>query len=104
MNTQHEEVATFLSTWDAAEMSGDASALGDALADNFTAFGPLDVALSKEDWLERHTTGALKYATFALEELELRPYDGVAVATAGQTGTGTYNGHPVPSELRVTIV
>jgi ketosteroid isomerase-like protein len=104
MNTQHDEVATFLSTWEAAEMSGDASALGTALADDFTAFGPLGFALSKEDWLERHKSGALKYETFALEELELRPYDSVAVATARQTGTGTYNGHPVPSELRVTIV
>lgn len=104
MSPQDEEVATFLSTWEATEMSGDASALGEALADDFTAFGPLGFALSKEDWLERHTTGALKYETFSLEELELRPYGGVAVATARQTGTGTYNGHPVPSELRATIV
>ena len=29
---------------------------------------------------------------------------GVAVATARQTGTGTYNDYPVPSGLRVTIV
>jgi ketosteroid isomerase-like protein len=104
MNTQHDEIATSLSTWEAAEMSGDTSALGEALADDFTAFGPMGFALSKEDWLARHKAGALKYETFALEELVLRPYGGVAVATARQTGTGTYNGHPVPSELRVTIV
>lgn len=36
MNTQHDEVATFLSTWEAAEMSGDAGALGEALAGDFT--------------------------------------------------------------------
>jgi hypothetical protein len=85
-------------------MSGDAKAIGDVLAADFTAFGPLGFALSKKDWLERHKAGALKYEMFALEELEFRRYDGVAVATARQTGTGTYNGHPVPSELRVTIV
>jgi hypothetical protein len=46
MNTQHDEVATFLSTWTAAEMSGDVNAIGDVLADDFTAFGPLGFALS----------------------------------------------------------
>src|SRR5918998_6920985 len=73
MTTQPDDVTTFLSTWQAAEPSGDATALGEALDDDFTAFGPLGFALSKEDWLERHTTGALKYETFALTELELRP-------------------------------
>jgi ketosteroid isomerase-like protein len=104
MNTQHDEVATVLSTWTAAEMSGDANTIGELLADDFTAFGPLGFALSKKDWLERHKAGALEYETFALEELEFRRYDGVAVATARETGTCTYNGHPVPGELRVTIV
>lgn len=104
MNTTHDAVATFLSTWEAAEMSGDAGALRQALADDFTAFGPLGFALSRQDRLEPHETGALQYETFALDELELRRYDGVAVATARQTGAGTSNGHPVPSEFRVTIV
>jgi ketosteroid isomerase-like protein len=104
MSAQHDEIATFLSTWTQAETSGDEVALNAALADDFTAFGPLGFALSKEDWLERHKGGALKYKTFAFNELEIRPYDRVAVATARQSATGTYNGHPVPSELRVTIV
>ncbi len=104
MHIEPDEVAAFLATWEEAETSGDAAALGEALADDFTAFGPLGFALSREEWLGRHETGALKYEAFALEDLELRRYDGVAVATARQTGTGTYNGHPVPSELRVTIV
>jgi ketosteroid isomerase-like protein len=104
MSPQHDEIAAFLSTWTAAEMNGDAGALGEVLADDFIAFGPLGFALSKRDWLERHRAGALKYETFALEELEIRPHDGVAVATARQSATGTYNGHPVPSDLRVTIV
>jgi ketosteroid isomerase-like protein len=104
MNTQQDEVAPVLSRWTTAEISGDANAIADVLADDFTAFGPLGFPLSKEDWLQRHKAGALKYETFALEELEFRPYDGAAVATARQIGTGTYNGHPVPSELRVTIV
>jgi hypothetical protein len=64
---QHDEVATVLSTWTTAEMSGDANAIGDVLADDFTAFGPPGFALSKKDWLERHKAGALEYETFALE-------------------------------------
>lgn len=104
MNTRDDDIARFLSSWKAAEVSGDASGLEVALADDFSAIGPLGFAVSKEDWLERHTTGALKYETFALEELELRPYESVAVATARPTGKGTYNGHPVPSELRSTLV
>src|ERR671917_786274 len=88
MTTQPDDVTTFLSTWQAAEPSGDATALGEALDDDFTAFGPLGFALSKEDLLERHTTGALKYETFALTELELRP------TTASRLhGTPDRNGH-----------
>src|SRR5918997_5391473 len=88
MTTQPDDVTTFLSTWQAAEPSGDATALGEALDDDFTAFGPLGFALSKEDWLERHTTGAMKYETFALTELELR------TTTASRLhGTPDRNGH-----------
>lgn len=104
MSTQQSDITAFLSTWTEAETNGNADALERALADDFIAFGPLGFALSKKDWLERHAEGSLKYEAFGLEELELRPFDGVAVATARQTGTGTYNGHPVPSELRVTLV
>jgi ketosteroid isomerase-like protein len=89
MSSQHDEIATFLSAWATAETSGDAGALRDALADDFTAFGPLGFALSKEDWLGRQRDRALRYETFAHEELELRPYDGTVVATARPTATGT---------------
>jgi ketosteroid isomerase-like protein len=104
MNNRHEGITAFLSGWTAAEVSGDTTALHDSLADDFTAVGPLGFTLSKQDWLARHATGALKYETFELDKLQLRRYGDVAVATALQHGQGTYQGNTVPSTLRVTLV
>jgi ketosteroid isomerase-like protein len=104
MNNQHDDVTAFLSRWTAAEARGDTTALHNTLTDDFTAVGPLGFTLSKQDWLARHATGALKYETFELDKLQLRRYGDVAVATALQNGHGTYQGNSVPSTLRVTLV
>lgn len=104
MINQHEGITEFLSGWTAAEVNGDTTALHDSLTDDFTAVGPLGFTLSKRDWLARHAAGALKYEAFELDELQLRRYGEVAVATALQHGQGSYQGNAVPSTLRVTLV
>ncbi len=45
-------------------------------------------------WLDRHTTSALTYNTFRLEELHPPAYGDTAVVTARQIAEGTYQRHP----------
>jgi ketosteroid isomerase-like protein len=104
VSDQHDEITTFLSEWTAAEVSGDVAALERQLDEDFAGIGPLGFMLSRKDWLERHATGALSYDRFVLGEVQPRVYGDAAVVTARQTGQGTYQGHPVPGELRVTLV
>jgi len=73
------------------------------LAPDFTGIGPLGFTLTKTNWLDRHATGALTYDTYRLEELHPRAHGDTAVVTAHQITEGTYQGHPLPSQLRVTL-
>ncbi|WP_020666023.1 nuclear transport factor 2 family protein [Amycolatopsis nigrescens] len=98
------EIIEFLSGWGAAEVAGDAAALGGYLAEDFTGVGPLGFTLSKEDWLSRHETSALTYTSFDVTEPSVRLYGDTAVVIATQQVDGAYQGHPIPSQVRVTIV
>jgi Domain of unknown function (DUF4440) len=99
-----DELQAVLRRWTEAEADGDAGELDRLLAPEFSAIGPLGFRLSKQDWLERHASGALSYEMFDLDELELRPYDGAALAIARQATAGAYNGHPVPEALRLSVL
>ena len=98
------EIEGFLTEWTSAEQKGDAAALDKLLADDFTGVGPLGFTLSKQDWLDRHAAGDLKYRTFDLAEMAIRHYGDAAVVIARQSAAGAYRGHEVPGELRVTLV
>jgi ketosteroid isomerase-like protein len=97
------EIGNALGEWAEAEAAGDASALQSMLAAEFAAIGPLGFSLSRQEWLDRHTTGDLSYARFELDGLESRLYGDVALATARQTVEGSYRGRPLPSALRTSI-
>jgi ketosteroid isomerase-like protein len=99
-----DELQAVLRRWTAAEADGDTGELNHLLASEFSAIGPLGFRLSKQDWLERHASGSLSYETFALDELELRPYGSAALAIARQSAAGAYDGHPVPEALRLTVL
>ena len=104
MNTSTDDIEGFLSEWTAAEQSGDAAALDNLLAEDFTGVGPLGFTLSKQEWLARHAGGDLTYRTFELADIAVRRYSDVAVVVAQQRATGAYRGREVPGELRVTLV
>src|SRR3954471_6398366 len=93
-----------LRDWASAERKGDTAALDTLLAPDFAAIGPLGFTLTKNDWLERHSTAALSYDRFELDEVELRMYGDAAVALARQAGAGAYNGVAVPEALRMSVV
>ena len=104
MSTRNEVIEGFLTEWTAAEQSGDAAALDKLLTDDFTGVGPLGFTLSKQDWLDRHTAGDLKYRTYELSDVAVRRYGDAAVVIAQQSAAGAYRGHEVPGDLRVTLV
>lgn len=98
-----DDIAAFLAEWTTAETGRDVETLDRQLAPDFTGIGPLGFTLTKTNWLDRHATGALTYNTFRLEELHLRAYGDTAVVTAHQITEGTYQGHPLPGQLAVTL-
>ena len=99
-----ESVATFLTDWTHAEQAGDTAALDNLLTDDFTAVGPLGFILPKPAWLARHRDGDLRYTSFTVDEPAVRRLGPVAVVTATNRQQATYQGHPIPSTLRVTLV
>jgi ketosteroid isomerase-like protein len=104
MNTGPAGAGGVLTAWTAAETDGAAEAVDALLTEDFTGVGPLGSVLSRDDWLERHASGALRYTSLRLEETQVREHGDHAVAVARQTGEGTYQGHPVPRALRATVV
>ena len=104
MSTRNEVIEGFLTEWTAAEQSGDAAALDKLLTEDFTGVGPLGFTLSKQDWLDRHAAGDLKYRTYELSDVAVRRYGDAAVVVAQQSAAGAYRGHEVPGDLRVTLV
>ena len=94
----------FLDTWTTAEINADETALDKALTDDFTAIGPLGFTLSKQDWIDRHGPGNLRYESFELTDLTTRTYGEVAVVIGLQHQDATFNGHPLPTTMRASLV
>ncbi len=99
-----DSIETFLHDWASAERTGDVGALDRLLTDDFTAVGPLGFILPKAAWLGRHRSGDLRYQAFTVDEPVVRLLGPVAVVTATNNTEASYQGHPVPGVLRVTLV
>ena len=105
MGTAEEQIVAALTGWAAAERNGDVAIIGRRLTDDFVGVGPLGFLLSRQDWLDRHGPGRLKYDAFAVEELHIRVYgEDAAVVVCHQTQRGAYQGNPVPGDMRASIV
>jgi ketosteroid isomerase-like protein len=98
------DVLTLSQDWVDAERVSDTSRLADLLADDFVGIGPRGFMLTKEEWLGRHASGALRYDSLALDAVTLRAYAGAAIVTGHETDTVQYEGHPMQGDYRTTLV
>jgi len=78
-NSDNEDVRALSRKWAEAELGGDADWLDDLLLDDFVAVGPRGTILTKQQWLDRHRSGTLKYQQFDWRELHVRVHDDMAL-------------------------
>lgn len=90
--------------WAAAEQSADTAAIERTLADDFVGIGPLGFLLSKQEWLQRHQSGALRYTAFTVDDTQVRVYGDAAIMIGRITQGGTYQGHDTSGQFRATLV
>jgi uncharacterized protein (TIGR02246 family) len=104
-NTEAEEQVRELGErWAAAELRGDAQALGVLLADDFVLVGPPGFMLDKQQYLGSRLSGDLRHESFAWEDVRIRLYGQAAVAVGTQTQRSTYQERDASGRFRVTQV
>jgi ketosteroid isomerase-like protein len=108
VNDQLQELKRVVEEWAAAELHGDTTFLERTLEDDFVGVGPRGFTLTKEQWLDRHKTGSLRYESFRLDEVEVRSYGDAAVTVCRQSAEGVYedeNGrYDIHEQFRATLV
>ncbi|MGH2495131.1 MAG: nuclear transport factor 2 family protein [Ktedonobacteraceae bacterium] len=102
-NTE-QEVLRLANMWATAELRGDVAFLERTLADDFTGIGPLGFMLTKQEWIERHRAGDMKYDSFDLDEVRVRAYNEAAVLIGRQAQNASYRGNSIDAQFRITLV
>jgi ketosteroid isomerase-like protein len=108
MSGQTQKITELGEDWAAAELRGDTSSIREILANDFIGVGPRGFMLTKDQWLSRHDTGSLRYESFGLDEVEVRPYGDAAVTVCRQSAVGVYEGEngrfDLNEQFRATLV
>ena len=104
MKDQTKELREVIEEWAAAERRGDAASLESALAEDFIGIGPRGFMLTKDQWLERHESGKLRYQSLGLDEVKVRLYGDAAVVTGRQSAEGKYEDFDLRDQFRATLV
>ncbi len=87
-----------------AELHGDRAVLDRELAPDFVGIGPLGFTMDKQQWLDRHSNGELKYRDFRLEDLELRDHGNFAIVIGRELMRGTYQGQDIKGLFRSLLL
>jgi ketosteroid isomerase-like protein len=103
-STVDAEVRDLGARWAAAELAGDADTLRPLLTDDFVGVGPLGFVLTKQQWLDRYTSGDFANQQFSLDDIAVRSYGQAAIAVGVQTQQATYKGRPSDGRFRLTPV
>ena len=108
MSDQTQKITELGEDWAAAELRGDVASLAAILADDFVGVGPRGFTLTRDQWLSRHDTGSLRYESFGLDEVQVRPYGDAAITVCRQSAEGVYedeNGRfELDAQFRLTLV
>jgi ketosteroid isomerase-like protein len=98
-----DDITDFLDTWVDAERRADSGASDRLLTDDFVGVGPVGFQLTKQAWLQRLTTGGLRYDHLSLDELTTRVHGTCALVTARWNARGSAGGRPIPETVRATL-
>ena len=90
--------------WASAELRGDTASHGSTLADYFIGIGPRSFMLTKDQWLEWHESGKLRYRCIRWEEVLVRLYGDAAVVTGRQSAEGEYEDYYLKDQFRATLI
>ncbi|WPO70540.1 nuclear transport factor 2 family protein [Streptomyces sp. KN37] len=90
--------------WSAAELAGDCVALGDLLTGDFVGVGPQGYLRTREQWLARYSSGAVRTTSFTVDEVRVRLYGDTAVLIAAQTQRSTNKGDNADGAFRFTLI
>ncbi len=104
MENPEKELLQLASSWIDAEKRGDSRFLEDTLTDDFIGIGPLGFMLSKNEWIERHKSGDLKYESLYLKETSVRVYNDAAILIGRQEQKGAYKGNSINAQFRLSLV
>ena len=108
MDQQTRHMEKLAQDWATAELRGDTASLEHALAGDFVGVGPRGFMLNKEEWLERHGSGKLRYESFEVDEVGVRLYGDTAVTVCRQTAEGVYEDehgrYDIHEQFRATLI
>jgi ketosteroid isomerase-like protein len=104
LNDRTSQLKELGEDWAAAELRSDTVFLEHALADDFVGVGPRGFMLTKDQWLARHESGALRYEYLQWDDVQVRVYRDAAVATGRETVKGKYEDHDLQDQFRTTLV
>ena len=103
-NDTERQLIDLSQQWVAAELRRDTAFLERALVDDFVGVGPLGFLLSKQDWLQRYSSGDFAYQTLALEDVRVRDYGAAAVLIGTQVQHATHRDQVMQGRFRITLV
>ncbi len=100
----HQSVEQLIKDWAEAELKGDVEALNKMFVESYVGVGPFGFMLTKQQWLDRHSRGDLKYSAFSVEDIKSRVYDDFAIVIAHQKSKAICKGKSFPGNFRITLV
>ncbi len=99
-----QELRRFANEWAAAEQRADITYLDSILANDFIGIGPRGFMLNKNEWLQRHKMGDLKYESLTMSDMTVRTYGDAAIVVGVQAQAAKYQGQPVPGQFRTSLI
>jgi ketosteroid isomerase-like protein len=96
------EISELGRRWAQAELTGDTTTLDTLLTEDFTGVGPRGFVLTKDQWIQRYSSGGLKNSAFNWADVSVRSYGDAAIAIGVQDQEADYNGQSASGRFRVS--